>query len=116
MNQCMTVTSAIVIVILLLRILFIIAEIGYYSLGDDIIVPTNLRGFHSSVLAYETFEKIHNQILMIAGTGGHKHKYNLCYKDHEISKTIKVMVREAFPDSTVKTSKNGTCTVHKISW
>lgn len=116
MNQCMTVTSAIIIVILLLRILFLIAEVGYYSLGDDIIVPTNLRGFHSSVLAYEAFEKIHNQVLMIAGTGGHRHKYNLCYKDPEVIKIIEAMVREAFPDSVVKSSNNGTCTIHKISW
>ena len=119
MNLCMTV-STLLAAIVVLRILFLIkeiGEIGYYAMvDDDISKPINLRGFHASMLAYERFEKIHNQVLMIAETGKNEHQYDLCYKDPEIPKMIEAMVREAFPDSAVKISNNGTCTTHKISW
>ncbi len=119
MNLCMTV-STFLAAIILLRILFLmkeIAEIGYYAMADDdVSAPTHLRGFHTYMLAYDKFEKIHKQVLMIAATGGHDHQYNLCYKDPDVSKTIEAMMMQAFPDSAVKTSNNGTCTMHKISW
>jgi hypothetical protein len=117
MNLCITVTvTTFVVIIILLRILFAMMEIGYYALNDEIIVPINLRELHASALAYERFEKIHKQVLLIAATGGHKHQFNLCFKDPKVSKTIEAMVKEAFPDSNVESSKNGTCTTCKITW
>lgn len=117
MNLCITVSvTTFIVIVILLRILFAMMEIGYYAMNDEIIVPINLRGFHASALAYERFEKIHKQVLLIAATGGHKHQFNLCFKDPEVSKTIETMIKEAFPDSNVESSPNGTCTTCKISW
>jgi hypothetical protein len=68
------------------------------------------------VIAYERFAAIHNQVLMIAASGGHDHQFNLCYKDPEVSKTIEVMVKEAFPDSALEPVKTDTCVAYTISW
>lgn len=123
MNSCvmfsaLTLLTTIVVVLFLIGVVIgVLDEMGYYTIkNDDISTPINLRGFHASVLAYERFEKIHNRVLMIAATGGHDHKFNLCFKDPEITNTIDAMVREAFPDSTIKSLKNGTCTAYKMSW
>ena len=107
--------------IVVLRILFLmkdIAEIGNTLIKKDFPPFTKdlLRGMPTGVIAYERFTAIHNQVLMIAASGGHKHKFNLCYKDPEITKTIKVMVMEAFPDSALAHEKNGECFTYKISW
>lgn len=104
MNLCITVSVTTFLV------LFAMMEIGYYAMNDEIMVPINLRGL------YERFEKIHKQVLLIAATGGHKHQYNLCYKDPNVTFTIEAMTKEAFPDSTIKSSPNVTCTTYKMSW
>lgn len=116
----MTVSTFIVMVVVL-RILFLMKEIG--EIGNTLIMkglpPFSkdlLRGMPTGAVAYERFTAIHNQVLMIAASGGHKHKFNLCYKDPEITKTIKVMVIEAFPDSALEHVKNGTCVAYTISW
>ena len=75
-----------------------------------------LRGMQTNVLAYERFKKIYTRVIFTATIGGHNYKLNLCYKNAEITKTIETMVRESFPDSTIKSLKNGTCTAYKISW
>ncbi len=122
------IASALIATVVVLRILFIMAEIGEMGeIGNKIGVALImkdlppftkklLRGMPTTVVAYERFTQIHNQILIIASSGGHKYKFNLCYKDPEITKTIKVMVMEAFPDSALAHEKNGECLTYKISW
>lgn len=127
MNPCV-IFSTLLAIVVVLRIMFIMAEIGEMGeIGNKIGVALImkdlppftkklLRGMPTTVVAYERFTKIHNQILMIASSGGHKYKFNLCYKDPEITKTIKVMVMEAFPDSALAHEKNGACFTYKMSW
>lgn len=127
MNPYM-IASILIATVVVLRILFIMAEIGEMAeIGNKIgnallmedfpqLTKKLLRGMPTTVVAYERFTKIHNQILMIASSGGHKYKFNLCYKDPEITKTIKVMVMEAFPDSALAHEKNGACFTYKMSW
>lgn len=120
MNLCMTV-STFLAAIVVLRILFLmkdIAEIGNTLIKKDFPPFTKdlLRGMPTGVVAYERFTAIHNQVLMIAASGGHKHKFNLCYKDPEITKTIKVMVIQAFPDSALEPVKTDNCVAYKITW
>jgi hypothetical protein len=127
MNPYM-IASILIATVILLRILFLIAEIGEIgAIGNKIgnallmedlppFTKKLLRGMPTTVVAYERFTQIHNQILIIASSGGHKYKFNLCYKDPEITKTIKVMVMEAFPDSALAHEKNGECFTYKISW
>ena len=125
------ISSILIATVVVLRILFLITEIGNLSLieeivefgnkieNDDAFLPMTkqlLRGMPSLILANERFEKIHNRVFMIAATGGHDHKFNLCFKDPDVTNIIDAMVREAFPDSTIKSLKNGTCTAYKISW
>ena len=108
--------------IVVLRILFIMKEIG--EIGNTLIMNEDnipltkelLRGMPTIIVAYERFTAIHNQVFMIAASGGHKNKFNLCYKDPEVSKTIEVMVKEAFPDSALDKVKNDTCVAYTISW
>ena len=117
----MTVSTFLVMVVVL-RILFLIKEIG--EIGNALImnednIPLSkelLRGMPTIIVAYERFTAIHNQVLMIAASGGHKHKFNLCYKDPEITKTIKVMVIQAFPDSALEPMKTDNCVAYTISW
>ena len=121
MNLCITV-STFLAAIVVLRILFLIKEIG--EIGNILIMKGGnppfikelLRGMPTGVVAYERFTAIHNQVLMIAASGGHKHKFNLCYKDPEITKTIKVMVIQAFPDSALEHVKTDTCVAYTITW
>ena len=121
MNLCMTVSTFLAMVVVL-RILFIMKDIA--EIGNALIMKGDhpplskelLRGMPTGVVAYERFTAIHNQVLMIAASGGHKHKFNLCYKDPEITKTIKVMVKEAFPDSALEPVKTDTCVAYTISW
>jgi len=121
MNLCMTV-STFLAAIVVLRILFLMKDIA--EIGNTLIMKGDhppftkdlLRGMPTGVVAYERFTAIHNQVLMIAASGGHKHKFNLCYKDPEVSKTIEVMVKEAFPDSALDQVKNDTCVAYKITW
>ena len=141
MNSCM-IFSALIATVVVLRILFIIAEIENYNWTDDMtlddktsfkekemddidnideivskpITKKLLRGMQTNVLAYERFKKIYTRVIFTATIGGHNYKLNLCYEDPEITKTIEAMVRESFPDSKIKSSKNGTCTAYKISW
>jgi hypothetical protein len=89
------------------------------EIGNTLIVKGYNPPFTKELLrmvAYERFTAIHNQVLMIAASGGHKHKFNLCYKDPEITKTIKVMVIQAFPDSALEPVKTDTCVAYTISW
>lgn len=120
MNLCMTV-STFLAAIVVLRILFLMKDIA--EIGNTLIIkglpPFSkdlLRGMPTGVVAYERFTAIHNQVLMIAASGGHKHKFNLCYKDPEITKTIKVMVIQAFPDSALEPVKTDNCVAYTISW
>lgn len=143
------IASILIATVVLLRILFIIAEIENYNWTDDVtlddkssfkemenmisddnidnidnideivskpITKQLLRGMQTNVLAYERFKKIYTHVIFTATIGGHNYKLNLCYKNPEITKTIEAMVRESFPDSKIKSSKNGTCTAYKISW
>ena len=118
--------SAVLAIILLLRIMFIMKEIG--EIGNTLIMTGDnppftkqlLRGAPTMMVAYERFEKIRGAVLFTAATSGHKYKYNLCYKNNDVITVIDAMVREAFPDSKIehahiKSSKNN-CTAYKISW
>ena len=119
MNSCM-IFSALIATVVMTRILFLIGEIGNLPIvSNNEFVPMTkqlLRGMPTIMAAYERFERIHDRVLQIAITGGHIYKLNLCYKNPEITNTIETMVRESFPDSTIKSLKNGTCTAYKISW
>ena len=117
----MTVSTFLAMVVVL-RILFLMKDIA--EIGNALIMNVDrppftkdlLRGMPTGVIAYERFTAIHNQVLMIAASGGHKHKFNLCYKDPEVSKTIEVMVIQAFPDSALEPVKTDTCVAYTISW
>ena len=121
MNPCI-IFSTLLATVILLRILFIMVEMGYYISKyiwtDDVVPMTkqHLRGMHAGIMAYDRFEKIHDRVVMVAITGGNAHKFDLCYKDPKMTTTIEGMVREAFPDSLVQNLKNGTCNKYKISW
>ena len=112
--------SALIATVVMTRILFLISEIGNLPIiSDSEFMPVTkqlLRGMPTIMTAYERFEQIHERVLQIAITGGHIYKLNLCYKNPEITNTIETMVIEAFPDSAIKSSKNGTCAAYKISW
>jgi hypothetical protein len=129
------IASILIATIVVLRILFLMTEIGNLSLieeivefgnkieNDDAFLPMTkqlLRGMPTAVVAYERFEKIYGAVMFTAATGGHIHKYNLCYKNNEVITIIDAMVREAFPDSKIEHAhvqnlKNN-CTAYKISW
>jgi hypothetical protein len=108
--------SALIATVVMTRILFLIGEISNLPIVSMPVTKQLLRGMPTIMAAYERFERIHDRVLQIAITGGHIYKLNLCYKNPEITKTIETMVREAFPDSAIKKSKNGTCAAYKISW
>ena len=117
MNSCM-IFSALIATVVMTRILFLIGEISNLPIVSEYVPATKqlLRGMPTIMAAYERFERIHDRVLQIAITGGHIYKLNLCYKNPEITNTIETMVKESFPDSTIKSLKNGTCTAYKISW
>jgi hypothetical protein len=125
------IASIIIATIVVLRILFLIGEIGeigeMVKIGNKIgnallmkdfppLTKQLLRSMPTAVVAHERFKKIHGAVMFTAVTGGHKYKFNLCYKDPEITKTIKVMIMEAFPDSALAHEKNGECFTYKMSW
>lgn len=125
MNSCM-IFSAVLAIVIMLRILFIMKEIG--EIGNTLFMTGNnppftkqlLRGAPTIFVAYERFEKIRGAVMFTAATGGHTHKYNLCYKNIEVITIIDAMVREAFPDSKIEHAhvqnlKNN-CTAYKINW
>jgi len=95
-----------------------IGEIGNALImkGNPPLSKELLRGMPTIMVAYERFTAIHNQVLMIAASGGHDHQYNLCYKDPEITKTIEALVVQAFPDSALKPVKTNNCVAYTISW
>ena len=119
MNSCM-IASILISTIVIMRIRFLIGEIGNLPIiSDSEFLPMtkqHLRGMPTIMAAYERFKKIYTRVIFTATIGGHNYKLNLCYKNPEITKTIEAMVRESFPDSTIKSLKNGTCTAYKISW
>lgn len=134
MNTCMILSTLLAIVVLL-RVIFIMAEMGYYMIynndykiynddykiyNNDILQPKTkqyLRTLHTNILAYEKFDKLHKQVILIAATGRNEYQFNLCYKDPAITTLIETMVREAFPDSTIKsTHEVGNCTKYKLNW
>lgn len=129
MNSCM-IFSAVLAIILLLRIMFSKMEFDNINnnrmdnvFNDDFdntfipITKKQLRSMHTSLLTYNGFAKIHNQVLLIAATGGHKHQFNLCYRDPNINSMIDAMMKEAFPNSViVSMPKVGNCTAYKMSW
>ena len=115
--------SAVLAIIVLLRILFLIGEIGNTLImtGDNPpFTKQLLRGAPTIFVAYKRFEKIRGAVLFTAATGGNKYKYNLCYKNNDVITVIDAMTREVFPDSKIehahiKSLKNN-CTAYKISW
>jgi hypothetical protein len=123
MNSCVMFSAALAIIVLL-RIMFSVME--YSNINrmdndfnddfDDTFIPITkkqLRSIHESLITYKGFEKIHKQVLLIAATGGHECKFNLCHRAGE----IEAMIKEAFPDSViVSMPKNNTCVAYKMTW
>ena len=117
MNPCVTVTlTSFLVIVILLRIIFAMMEIGNLSLDDEPTTKQRLRGESLVILAYERYDQIHKRVWQIAVTGGHNYEYNLCYKDNDVNHIIYEMIKEAFPDSNAESSPNGTCTTYKMSW
>lgn len=75
-----------------------------------------LRGLSVTIKSLEAFRKIHEKVITIAINGGTEHKYKLCFKNHNITKTIDEMMHETFPDSTIKSVVIDNCTEYKINW
>jgi len=115
--------STVLAIVIMLRILFLIGEIGntlFMTGNNPPFTKQLLRGAPTIFVAYERFEKIRGAVMFTAATGGHTHKYNLCYKNIEVITIIDAMVREAFPDSKIEHAhvqnlKNN-CTAYKINW
>ncbi len=80
------------------------------------ITKQELRGLSVEIKSLEAFRKIHEKVITIAINGGTEHKYKLCFKNHNITKTIDVMMHETFPDSTIESVVIDNCTEYKINW
>ncbi len=80
------------------------------------ITKQELRGLSVTIKSLEAFRKIHEKVIIIAINGGTEHKYKLCFKNHNITKTIDEMMHETFPDSIIESVVIDNCTEYKINW
>lgn len=116
MNTCM-ILSTLLVIIILLRVIFIMTEIGYYVNNNNEFKPINLKNVQANILAYEKFEKIYKDVFIITSTGRNEYQFNLCYKNPIVTTQIKKMLEEAFPVSTLEEIGNvRNCTTYKMNW
>jgi hypothetical protein len=80
------------------------------------VTKQELRGLYVEIKSLEAFKKIHKKVITIAINGGTEHKYKLCFKNHNITKTIDEMMHETFQDSTIESVVIDNCTEYKINW